>query len=434
MSTTAFLWVAIAALAVAAPAGTGVRVLYEFSRRELEVYCRLRRRRELFGEILGQHDDVALGIECLYMLANVVFLIAGTLWIFSPDGGALSRSLWTLAASAAVGALVLLSIHLWIPWAVVRVWSAPFLFHTWRMWWLASRLMWPLSIGVAIVDMLARRLAARHEDEEDEEEAFEDEIRTIVSAGLREGLLEADAREMIEGVIELGDADVSDVMTPRSEVDAIDIDTSWNDVIAYVIEVGRTRVPVYENNLDNIIGILYVKDLLAELSRPPGESHRPLRELLRNPWSVPKTKPLDDLLSDFLRTRSHLAIVRDEYQSMAGVVTIEDVLEEIVGEIVDEWDEDEEAEVLHVSDSVAEVAGRAHLDDVNEKLGLDLPDTDDYDTMAGYLVARLGYIPNPGEQLNLNNARLTVIEATRRRIERVRVELLDASPPSHSHR
>ncbi|MEQ8790773.1 MAG: hemolysin family protein [Pirellulaceae bacterium] len=427
MSTMTLLWVAIAALAVAAPAGTGARVLYEFSRRELEVYCRLRRRRELFGEILGQHDDVALGIECLYVLANVVFLIAGSLWMFSPEGGALSRSAWALAAAAGCATLVLLAVHLWIPWAVVRVWSAPFLFHTWRVWWLASRLMWPLTIGVSIVDVLARRLAARHEDDEDEEEAFEDEIRTIVSAGLREGLLEADAREMIEGVIELGDADVSDVMTPRSEVDAIDIDTPWGDLIAYVIEVGRTRIPVFENHLDNIIGILYVKDLLAELSTPPGQSHRPLREILRHAWSVPKTKPLDDLLSDFLRTRNHLAVVRDEYQSIAGVVTIEDVLEEIVGEIVDEWDDEEEAEILHISDSVAEVTGRAHLDDVNEKLGLDLPDTDDYDTMAGYLVARLGRIPNPGEQVILDHARMTILEATRRRIERVRIELLDAS-------
>jgi CBS domain containing-hemolysin-like protein len=204
----------------------------------------------------------------------------------------------------------------------------------------------------------------------------------------------------------------------------------WEELIHYVVETGRTRIPVYETDLDNIIGILYVKDLLSQLAKPPEEPHRPLRSILRRAWSVPNTKPLDDVLSDFLRTRNHLAMVRDEYQSVAGVITIEDVLEEIVGEIVDEWDDDEEVEILQISDNVSEVTGRVHLDDVNEKLGLDLSDSDDYDTIAGYLVNRLGRIPQVGETVNLEEARLTVIDATRRRIERVRIELLDSSSPS----
>lgn len=427
MSPTVLFWVAIAGLMIAGPAATGARVLHEFSRRELEVYCRLRRRRERFAVILGQHDEVAPGIETLYVLASVVFLVAGGLWAFAPAGGGLPITPLALAAAAGSATLVLLAVHLWIPLAVVRLWSGPFLFHTWRLWWLASWLMWPLTVGVAVVEGIARRLAARHEEEEDEEEAFEDEIRTIVSAGLREGLLEADAREMIEGVIELGDADVSDIMTPRSEVDAVEIDTPWQELLDYVVEVGRTRLPVYEKELDHIVGILYVKDLLQELTKPGDEPHRPLRAILRRAVSVPNTKVLDDLLRDFLRTRNHLAIVRDEYQSVAGVVTIEDVLEEIVGEIVDEWDEEEEEDVVLVRDGVAEAHGRVHLDDLNEKLGIHLPDTDDYDTLGGYVVARLGRIPKSGETLANGDMQMTVLDATPRRVERVRIEMLDAS-------
>jgi CBS domain containing-hemolysin-like protein len=287
--------------------------------------------------------------------------------------------------------------------------------------------MWPLTVGVAVVESIARRLAARHEETEDEEAAFEDEIRTIVSAGQREGLLEADARDMIESVIELGDADVSDVMTPRSEVDAIEVGMPWPDLLRYVVEVGRTRLPVYDASLDNIVGILYVKDLLQELSKTAAQPHRPLRSLLRSAWSVPETKPLDDLLREFLRTRNHLAIVRDEYQTMVGVVTIEDVLEEIVGEIADEWDEETADEILQISEAVAEATGRVRIDELNERLGIELPESDEFDTIAGFVIARLGHIPKPGEKVSAGNRRITVIAATRRRVDRVRIEILETS-------
>jgi CBS domain containing-hemolysin-like protein len=429
MTAAVLLWTALAALMIAGPAAAAARVLHEFSRRELEVYCRRRRRRERFAEILGQHDEVAPGVETLYVLSGVVLLISAGLWAFAPDGGRLPLTPLSLAAASAAAALLFLAVHLWIPLAVVRLWSAPFLYHTWRLWWLASWLMWPLTVGVTVVESLARRLAARHEEPEDEEEAFEDEIRTMVTAGQREGLLEPEARQMIERVIELGDADASDIMTPRSQVDAVEIAMPWSDLLRYAVEAGRTRLPVYDKTLDNIVGILYVKDLLQEISKPADQPHRPLRAILRRAWSVPDTKPLDDLLRDFLRTRNHLAIVRDEYQSVVGVVTIEDVLEEIVGEIVDEWDEEHEDEILELGDDLAEADGRVRIDELNERLALDLPESDDdFDTIGGYVVARLGRIPKPGEKLDSGNVRLTVIAATRRRVERVRIENLTASP------
>jgi CBS domain containing-hemolysin-like protein len=285
-------------------------------------------------------------------------------------------------------------------------------------------------LGVKIVGALLRRLAGRPEEEEDEEEAFEDEIRSIVTEGLYDGVLEEEEREMIEGVIELGDTDVTDIMTPRSNIDALDVNLPWNEVLAFVVEAGRTRVPVYEESLDQILGILYVKDLLTELSISKNGDHKSLRDLVREAEFVPPTKPLDEMLQDFLRTRKHLAIVVDEYRSVAGVVTIEDVLEEIVGEIVDESDQDLEDEVQRIDERTAEVLGTLHVDVLNEELGLELSEPDEYDTVAGLVVSAMGRIPKPKESITVDGVKFTVLDSSRRRVSRIRVEITDAPLPS----
>ncbi len=195
--------------------------------------------------------------------------------------------------------------------------------------------------------------AARRADEE----SIEEEIRTIVSEGHREGLLEEEAREMIEGVIELGDAAVSHIMTPRTEIHMVQINTPWEEVVESVIESGHTRTPVYDKNRDDIAGILYSKDLLPELAKS-GEPVRTLTELLRKPLFVPETKPVDDLLKLFQKTRTHIAVVLDEYGGVSGLVTIEDVLEEIVGEIDDEYDQQSEIAIRKVGDDICEALGR----------------------------------------------------------------------------
>ncbi len=254
-----------------------------------------------------------------------------------------------------------------------------------------------------------------------EEEAFEDEVLAIVTEGMHDGHLEADAREMIEGVMELGDGDVADIMTPRSKMDAVSIDQDWDSVLDFVTTCGRTRIPVYRGGLDNIVGILYVKDLLAELSHYGGRPQRPLQQLLREPWYVLPTKKLDDLLSDFRQTRNHLAIVRDEFSRTAGLVTIEDVLEEIVGEIVDETDKEHVEEIRRIDERTAVIQGRAHLAEVNEALGLDLPEPEDFDTIAGYVVNHLGRIPKAGETICSDSVQITVLQASKRKVESVRL-------------
>jgi CBS domain containing-hemolysin-like protein len=420
-----FAWLAVAGLAVATAAACGAKVLHHFSRHELEEYCRRRQRRDRFREILDHHEYVAVAAEALAALGTSLALIAGGAWL---AGSANAPVGWVeLLSGAAVGALVLVVATIWIPWAANRLGSAPLLYHTWRMWRVASWLLAPLLAFGPLVDALLARLAGRTDDREDEEEAFEDEIRAIVTEGQHEGLLEADAREMIEGVIELGDVDVSSIMTPRSRMDVIQADLSWREMLQFVSRVRRTRIPAFRRNLDDVVGILYVKDLLPELALGDEAPRRSLRELLRTPLFVPKTKRVDDMLQEFLRTRSHMAIVLDEYRGVAGLVTLEDVLEEIVGEIIDESDKETLPDIRLLGDRAAEVLGRVHLDELNERLHVDLPDDEEFDTVGGLVFSRLGHVPRTGEQVTEGSVRITVLEATRRRIERVRVEILEAA-------
>ncbi|MHB8899733.1 MAG: hemolysin family protein, partial [Thermoguttaceae bacterium] len=334
-----------------------------------------------------------------------------------PDGG---------QALVAVGACfaVLLVIEIWIPWTVARLWAEPFLFTTWPMWGIVGLLASPFVFGAHFVDLIFHRLANRKQDNLDEE-SFEDEIRTIVTEGHREGAIEEDAREMIEGVIQLSDVVVSEIMTPRTDMVSIPRSLSWQEALDFVVKVGHTRIPVHEKTRDDIVGILYAKDLLPELAKGPDQPRVPWTSLLREPNFVPETKPVDVLLQEFQRDRTHMVVVLDEYGGVSGLVTMEDVLEEIVGEIVDEYDKDLVDGVRLLDDHLAETLGKVHIDEINERLNLDLPEYGDFDTIAGYIFTELGHVPIEGEELVRQNVRLTILEATRRRIERVRIEILD---------
>lgn len=417
-------WLAVVGLAIATVAAMGTKVLDEFSRHDLELYCRRRNTQSLFDDILDRHEDVAIAAETLQLAGTVLAILCLGAWL--PPGTASPPLQAAQFLGTVVGiTAVLLLLTTWIPWAVVRVWSAPFLYHTWPFWTVIAAVMWPLTLGGNLVVTAAHRLAGREDTEDAEEEAFEDEIRTIVTAGLRDGLLEADAREMIEGIIELDDVDVGQIMTPRSEVDALNVEASWPEMLKIVADSGRTRMPVYEESLDNVLGILIVKDLLAELSKVSDRPRSHVRHLLRPPWFIPASKRVDELLREFRRTRGHMAIVVDEYRAVAGVVTIEDALEEIVGEIADESDTEEELDLVQTGEQAFELDGRVHIDEVNEQYGLNLPEPEEFGTIAGFVVHAVGRIPNVGEVVYEDNMRFTILKATPRRVERLRLEIIE---------
>ena len=425
MTTAALLWITAASLGITCLAAMSARALAEFSPAELEEICRKRNKPDRLGHILRWQKQVGLAMQSLRTLALATAAATGgiALWQTSQAFGFAFAAWapWLLA-----GLLLVLAANLWLPWTLARLWADPLLFFAWPALWGVSFVLAPFALLAHVVDVALHRLAGRNLAVPDEE-SFEEDIRTIVSEGHREGLLEEDAREMIEGVIELGDADVSQIMTPRTDMVSIPASLSWEEMLDQVNAAGHTRIPVYGRNRDDILGILHTKDLLPELARGPGERTDHWTRLLRQPVFVPETKPIDALLQELQHGRNHMVVVLDEYGGVSGLVTMEDVLEEIVGEIVDEYDPAHVEGIRELGPGACEAMGRVHIDEINERLGLGLPEDADYDTIGGFVFNELGHIPTTGEDLVWHNVRITVLDATRRRIERVRIEVLDAA-------
>ncbi|TWU04609.1 hemolysin family protein [Stieleria varia] len=417
--TDAWLWTmaSISGFALSSIGGLGSELLDRFAGRSLEAYCRLKRHRERFGSVLDHQDAVIDGSEYLRMIGTVVFLIAGTSALFAQD---VPPDAARLLSWGVIAVILMMTTHAWLPAAVTRFASAPILYHTWPFWRSLATIMRPLEVPGAVIETLTRRLAGKLEHEDEEEELLEDEIRTMVAAGTRDGYFGPGIREMIQGVMDLNEDDVGHIMTPRGDVDAIEASATWSEILAAVVESGRTRLPVYEQTLDNVIGVLYVKDLLPYLANGTTPTQT-IHELMRNAWTVPVDRSVELLLREFLHSRSHMAIVLDEFQQTAGVVTIEDALEEIVGEIVDESDEEEEVEFTVVDDHTAEVSGRVMIDDLNERLGWDFPESDDYETVAGYVLNTLGAIPDEGQRLRIGDAEIEILVASTRKIGLMRI-------------
>ncbi len=424
MSTTELFWVLVGGLTAMTVAGVGVRSLRTFSRHDLEEICRRRGQPGRFGQMLRHHETVALGIEMLTVMATALTIITGYLWAVERWQMADGHGWQTvLVVSAGLGLLLTVTTT-WTAWAVARLFSEEFLYFTWPFWKGLAVVATPLVWGARLVDTALHRIFGRIPQLPDEE-TIEEEIRTIVTEGHREGLLEEEALEMIEGIIELGDADVSEIMTPRTDMHMLQVDLPWEQIIDDAIEEGHTRIPVYDKNRDDVVGILYSKDLLPELATSAPDSRTPLRDLLRKPMFVPETKPVTDLLQMFQQTRTHIAVVLDEYGGVSGLVTIEDVLEEIVGEIVDEYDEETVEEIQQIDEDTCVALGRTHIDEINEAMNLELPDDGDFDTIGGFVFTELGRVPLPGESLVWQKkVQIHVLEATKRRIDRVRIERL----------
>ncbi len=397
------------------------QVIREVSWHELEEYCQ-QKRSDRFGAIFDLRERISLGTLVLMMVAAGFAVSCTTYLTFVNQMEVQPRKFWALVALIALGLVGTGSL---VPWAVSQVSAKQFLFHTWRFWWVVSGIAWPLMISAEFVEAALSRASgiSEEEQEEIEEEAAEDEIMSIVAEAEHDGHIDEDTRDMIEGVMELDDNDVGQIMTPRSRIDALDVDTDWEDMLTYVVESGRTRIPIYNNKIDEVIGILYAKDLLRESLRSESK-RRPLSKLIREPLAVPDSTLLDEMLQKFLKQHVHMAIVKDEYGGVAGVVTIEDVLEEIVGEIVDETDEEEMDEIRRLGPNKAEVTGTTHVNRLNEAMGLQLPEDEEFDTISGLIMKELNEIPRSGRDVVMDNVLFRVEQANRRCIELVHVEIL----------
>lgn len=247
----------------------------------------------------------------------------------------------------------------------------------------------------------------------------EDEIRHLIADVQEQGGLEQEQSEMIQSVIELRDTTAREIMVPRIDMVCVPADCPFDEALRIAITEGHSRIPVYEESPDDIVGLLYAKDLLGILQGDYRPERIPL-ELVRPPFHVPESKRVDELLKLMRTEKVHLAIVLDEFGGTAGLVTIEDILEEIVGEIRDEYDAEEPVEIEPQADGTLVVEGRANIDDVSVQLGVQLP-TDDFDTIGGFVVGLLGRAPVSGEEVAWDGVRLRIEAVENRRVAQVRI-------------
>ncbi len=286
---------------------------------------------------------------------------------------------------------------------------------------LLTRLLTPVLLPLTALERWAGRVLGLRRTTTPAD--AEERIRHLVEGNAE---LEDDEREMIASVIELGDQPVREIMLPRMDIMAVPADSAVTDVLDRIVATGHSRIPVYEETIDNVVGVVYAKDLLKHLR--DGNLSDPVLPLAREPYFVPETKKVDELLHDMQQKRVHLALVLDEYGGTAGLITIEDLIEEIVGEIQDEYDA-EESPIDKRSETEAVFDARVSIRDVNDTLDLDIED-EDFDTLGGLLYHELGKVPSVGDEVRSDDAIVTVLSTTGRRVRKVRVTKAPTPTPT----
>ncbi|TMG45633.1 MAG: HlyC/CorC family transporter [Chloroflexi bacterium] len=338
-------------------------------------------------------------------------------FLFGP-GAPVVRDVAAVVVTVAVLSLVAVLLGLFVPRAIGARHAQPVLLV---LVWPLELITWLTRPLVAVLFNLTR-LITRPFGANPHAGALalvtEDEIKSLVETGQAQGVLQEREQRMITSIFAISEKPVHEVMVPRTDIVAIDVDTPAEEILRDITKVGHSRIPVFEGSPDNIIGILYVKDLFRRLAR--GEKDVHIRPYLRPAQFVPESKKIDQLLRDMQKEKVHIAIVVDEYGGTSGLVTIEDLVEEIVGEIRDEYDVEQEM-VLPVSENEALMDARVPFEEVREAFALDLPSSENYDTLGGFIVAQLGRFPRAGETVEAGGARFVVETVEGRRIRRVRV-------------
>jgi magnesium and cobalt exporter, CNNM family len=395
--------------------------LRDFSRAKLEDYLERHHKYEWLDKTSERTSDLIFTTAIGRMIANLLILIFVLHTLFNLGWGPWPR----YGLSVLITGFISMFCSVAIPHSLARHAAEAIIgffvrfLHVWRA------ILLPATRVMHMIDELvcrATQATTNVDPEGNREEEIEQEIMSVVEEGEKEGVVGEQEREMIESVIEFRDRSVGEIMTPRPEIVALEVTTTLDEIKSTLEESGHSRVPIYEGSIDHIIGILYARDLLKHLGKPTDQIN--IRAALRPPLYVPKTKPLRDLLNDFRLQKIHIAIVNDEYGGTAGLVTIEDVLEELVGEISDEHEPQAPAMLKRLSDTISEVDARIRLEEFNRVMGLNLPEDAGYDTLGGYLSTTLGRIPPTGFVMTAGGARYSILDAEPQRVNRVKVELL----------
>ncbi|MGK9369056.1 hemolysin family protein [Melioribacter sp. Ez-97] len=288
------------------------------------------------------------------------------------------------------------------------------------LYWI-SVLFFPIA---KILSDLLRAATSKIKTEKFKNPLLSSEITELTNLGVEKGTIEEDEHELIEGIVSFRSVTAREIMTPRVDIVAVPVDITFDELMKVINESGYSRIPLYENSLDNIIGIIYAKDLLPYLKNPEMRKSLSLRKIAREVFFVPQTKYINELLHDFQEKKLHLGIVVDEYGGTAGLISLEDILEEIVGDIRDEFDK-EENPIVKLSENSYLLSGRLPIDELSELLEIEFSnEDDDYDTLAGYILNHAGSIPEEGFSFVDKGIKFTVKEIHNKRINKVLVEKL----------
>jgi len=373
-------------------------------------------RHDRLSDLLSAPDGLLVSASFLKLAFELTFL-ALLLPMIAPDG---RIDVTALLGAIAIGVPCLLLLSEAMPQALARrhgdrvlaYWLVPF-----------HALQLPLAPVVALVRFLRDALlrASRMEEDDLPQQQAVEELREVIEETGHTGELEESEREMLENVIEFHDVDVSTVMTPRTEIRSIDIGEGLPAALKLAVEEGLNRIPVYEGSIDTIVGYLNGRLLLELVAKGELETTE-LRERLQPALFVPETQQVSALLAKFRKERQKMAIILDEYGGTSGLVTIGDVVEELVGELQDEFsDDDEPEEIRHIAPGISEVDASTRVDEVNEALDLGLSEEEDYETLAGFVLSELGRIPRPGDEFEHEGVRYEVTDASDRRVLCIRV-------------
>ena len=411
---------AIFLLVIASLAALQSRAIRGAKRHQLQDICHQKGLPDVYDELIRASEGVAFFAATVVVLAAV----AATFSI---------SKLLTTSFSAGLWAGLCWIMLVIVPMTLTRFAGVWIVVTTWWLWRPLIRLITPvlraITKAVEAIQWVLYRSKNRATADESQEE-----IRLAMDEAHREGHLDEEAREMIEGVMELEDAQVSEIMTPRTQVIGIPLNSTWKDSVKAALESGYSRLPVWKSSPDDIVGVLHLREILAELAQYQDASSKPKRtdpnlsDLLRPPYFIPETMSVQSLLRDLQHGKSHMAIVTDEFGGVCGIVTIEDALEEIVGEITDEHDETLADGILVESNDACETLANVPIDDLNQRMHFSLPEEADFDTVGGFAFHVFGRIPSEGETIASDGVSLEVLSSSRRRIDRLRITRLPQTP------
>jgi putative hemolysin len=392
--------------------------LRDISRARLSEHLERRGKQRYLESILHRQNDLIIVTAFGRLLSNIMVLIA-VMYLFHT----LYYPLWLqyLLAVILTGGITLM-VSVAIPHAAARQAPEPIVATFAGFLTVLSKILAPIAkLMHATENVVARASSNNDTSDEKMEQDIEQEILSVVEEGEKEGVVDEKEREMIQRVITFHDTQAGEIMTSRTEMFAIEVTATLEQVKETIAESGHSRLPVYEGSLDHIVGVLYARDLMKLVGQAAEKFN--LRSMMRPPLFVPETKPLRDLLRDFTLQKVHIAIVSDEYGGVAGLVTIEDIFEELVGEISDEHEPEEPAMVKRINEHTIEADARVPIEELNRLLGLNLPEDAGYETLGGFVTTTVGKIPEVGSSFEFAGAKYIVLDAEPQKVNRVQIEL-----------